>query len=165
MKLTTMRDVKLSDAESIADIYNHYIRKTIITFEENEITKKDIESRILTVESSGLPWIVVENNNKIQGYAYAGNWSERSAYRHTVESTVYLSPFEKSKGLGTQLYRELLSRLKEKSIHSVIGGISLPNPASIALHEKFGMEKVAHFKEVGFKFNQWVDVGYWQIKL
>ncbi|PID45615.1 MAG: hypothetical protein CSB47_08185 [Proteobacteria bacterium] len=83
----------------------------------------------------------------------------------TVEVSIYLSHQITSRGLGTQLYNALFSSLREKSVHIVIGGITLPNAASIALHEKFGMEKVAHFKEVGYKFGKWLDVGYWQVKL
>jgi phosphinothricin acetyltransferase len=69
------------------------------------------------------------------------------------------------KGFGTKLYDELFSRLRKKKLHVAIGGIALPNPSSIKLHEKFGMEKVAHYKEVGYKFGEWVDVGYWQVQL
>ena len=78
------------------------------------------------------------------------------------KSAVYLAPDLVGRGLGTKLYEVLLAQLKEKGFHAVIGGIALPNPASIALHEKFGMKKVAHFKEVGFKFGKWIDVGYWE---
>ncbi|BAX79424.1 phosphinothricin acetyltransferase [Labilibaculum antarcticum] len=69
------------------------------------------------------------------------------------------------KGIGTKLYQELIERLTKLDLHVAIGGISLPNDESIALHEKFGFEKVAHFKEVGYKFNKWVDVGYWELIL
>jgi len=82
-----------------------------------------------------------------------------------VEATVYLTPKAQGKGLGTQLYKALFSELKQKSIHSVLGGITLPNPASIALHEKLGMTKVAHFHQIGRKFEQWLDTGYWQLTL
>ncbi len=75
---------------------------------------------------------------------------------------VYLSPKCSGKGIGTKLYQSLFSQLKEKNIHTVIAGITLPNEASVAIHEKFKMNKVAHFEEVGFKFEQWLDVGYWQ---
>jgi L-amino acid N-acyltransferase YncA len=92
----------------------------------------------------------------------ATKWRERFAYRFSVEVTVYLAPTFTGNGVGSQLYDALFSVLKSRSIHSVIGGITLPNLASVALHEKFGLEKVAHFKEVGFKFEQWKDVGYWQ---
>ena len=90
-------------------------------------------------------------------------WEGRCAYRYAVEVTVYLSPNAVSQGLGSRLYTELFAQLRAKSMHVAMGGIALPNPASIALHEKFGMKKVAHFEQVGFKFDQWVDVGYWQI--
>jgi len=76
--------------------------------------------------------------------------------------SVYLAPEQTGKGAGSRLYTELFLRLSALGYHVVIGAITLPNPASIALHEKFGMEKVGHFKEVGFKFGKWVDVGYWQ---
>ncbi len=125
----------------------------------------DILERIQKVTGSSLPWLVAEDGGVVIGYAYAGKWNVRSAYRHTVESTVYLSHSSVSKGWGIGLYTALFDRLRQKSIHTVIGGITLPNPASVALHEKFGMKKVAHFSEVGYKFGQWLDVGYWQTEL
>ena len=160
-----IRQAKSCDAENIASIYNHYISNTIITFEEDTVSADEMSNRIQQIMSMGLPWLVAEKNDKIAGYAYASKWKGRCAYRFSVEATVYLSPSAKSEGWGTRLYEALFSELKENSIHVVIGGITLPNPASIALHEKFGMKKVAHFKEVGFKFGQWVDVGYWQVEL
>ena len=99
------------------------------------------------------------------GYAYATKWKERSAYRFSAEVSVYLSNQVQGRGLGASLYETLFSKLKEGGINTVIGGITLPNPASVALHEKMGMKKVAHFENVGFKFNQWQDVGYWQLSL
>ena len=84
---------------------------------------------------------------------------------HTVESTVYLSRLSISKGWGTKLYTALFTELKKMSIHVVIGGITLPNEASIGLHENFGMQKVAHFKEVGYKGGKWHDGGDWQVEL
>jgi L-amino acid N-acyltransferase YncA len=154
-----------SDAQTIADIYNYYIANTVITFEERAISKNDILERMEKVIGSSLPWLVAEDDGVVIGYAYAGKWNMRSAYRHTVETTVYLSSSSISKGCGTRLYQALFDILRHNSIHIVIGGITLPNPASVALHEKFGMTKVAHFKEVGYKFGQWLDVGYWQTEL
>jgi phosphinothricin acetyltransferase len=151
------------DATCIAEIYNHYISDTVVTFETAMISSEDILSRMSKVQSDNLPWLIAEDvSGKLIGYAYATQWRERLAYRFSVEVTVYLAPTLIGKGLGSQLYDALFSELKSRSIHSVIGGITLPNPASVALHEKFGLEKVAHFKEVGFKFEQWNDVGYWQ---
>lgn len=160
-----IRTAKSSDAKAIANIYNYYISNTVVTFEEDTISSAEINYRISEIGSMNLPWLVAEDSGEIIGYAYASQWHGRCAYRFSVEITVYLSHLLISQGWGTRLYENLFSELKKKSIHVVIGGIALPNIASIALHEKFGMEKVAHFKEVGFKFNRWVDVGYWQGKL
>jgi L-amino acid N-acyltransferase YncA len=160
-----IRTATESDAQAIADIYNYYIANTVVTFEELPVSQSDILERIQKVTGSSLPWLVAEDGGTVIGYAYAGKWNVRSAYRHTVESTVYLSHSSVSKGWGTKLYTALFDTLRQKSIHTVIGGITLPNPASIALHEKFGMKKVAHFSEVGYKFGKWLDVGYWQTEL
>ncbi|MEI6893558.1 MAG: N-acetyltransferase family protein [Colwellia sp.] len=161
-----IRAVQHQDASAICTIYNGYIANTVVTFEEDAITTEDIAKRITQISSAGLPWFVAEDNSgNILGYAYATKWHQRFSYRFSVEVTVYLSAQHTSKGLGTQLYQVLFDDLKEKKIHSVIGCITLPNVASIALHEKFSMEKVAHFKEVGLKFDRWLDVGYWQVTL
>ncbi|NQZ28667.1 MAG: N-acetyltransferase family protein [Colwellia sp.] len=158
-----IRAVQEQDAKAISDIYNYYIANTVITFEEDILTAAEMQRRITSVLAADLPWLVVEDElGEILGYAYASKWRERFSYRFSVEVTVYLSPEQSGKGLGTQLYQALFTELKNRNIHSVIGGITLPNAASVAVHEKFSLAKVAHFKEVGFKFNQWLDVGYWQ---
>ncbi len=157
-----IRAATFSDAESIAVIYNHYILNTFITFEEIAISAADMTERIREVHAANLPWIVAEEAGQIAGYAYAGKWKTRSAYRYTVEISVYLAPDRHQNGLGSELYAELFTQMKTRGIHCVIGGIALPNAASIALHEKFGMSKIGHFNEVGFKRGQWIDVGYWQ---
>ena len=159
-----IRKSDVSDSEAIANIYNYYIKNTIITFEEKELTPDEISGRIENVFSESLPWIVAENRGKVIGYAYATKWKTRSAYRFSVESTVYLEQTSVGNGIGSMLYNELLSLLKDSGIHAVIGGIALPNPSSIALHEKFGFKQVARFKEVGIKFGKWIDVGYWQLQ-
>lgn len=158
-----IRSVLDKDATSISEIYNYYIEETVVTFETETISARDISARIAKIHSDNLPWLVAEDNKgNLIGYAYASKWRDRFAYRFSVEVTVYLSPDATGKSLGTKLYQALFTELKRLSIHSAIGGITLPNQASVGLHEKFGFEKVAHFKEVGFKFNQWLDVGYWQ---
>ncbi len=160
-----IREATKSDAEAITEIYNYYIENSVITFEEVALYPSDFIKRIKKVQDSGLSWLIAEQNSKVIGYAYAAKWNERAAYKNTVEVSIYLSHQLKSKGWGTKLYNALFAILQTKSIHVVIGGITLPNTASVALHEKFGMEKVAHFKEVGYKFGKWLDVGYWQVKL
>lgn len=151
-----------SDAAAIARIYNHYITNTVVTFEEEPVTAKEIARRIDEIAGLGLPYLVAEEHGEVVGYSYASRFHSRSAYRHSTESTVYLAPQHFRRGLGSALYERLLAELTPRGIHVVVGGISLPNEASIALHEKFGFSKVAHFKQVGFKFRKWIDVGYWQ---
>ena len=152
-----------NDAKEISEIYNYYIKNTICSFEENSIDKNEMGKRISSVIDNDYVWLVYEENNQIQGYAYANKWMERNAYRFCLNVSVYLKPETTGKGIGRKLYQTLLSdnKLCEK-YHAVIAGIALPNEASIALHEKFGFKKVAHYEQVGFKFNKWIDVAYWQ---
>lgn len=161
-KLTPIRDAIPDDAPAIAAIYNHYIVNTCISFEEQAVTDADMAQRITDIRAGGLPWLVIEREGAVAGYAYATKWRVRHAYRFSVESSVYLAPGSGGQGMGSALYTALLARLADAGCHLVIGGIALPNAGSIALHEKMGFEKVAHFREVGFKFGQWLDVGYWQ---
>ncbi len=160
-----IRTAKVADAQKIAAIYNHYIEHTWITFEVDPVSADEMASRVEACHKNNFPWLVAEENGEVLGYSYATQWKGRWAYRHSVEATVYLNHTATAKGLGTELYRELLSQLTSREFHAVICGIALPNAASVALHEKFGMKKVAHFQEVGRKFGKWVDVGYWQCLL
>lgn len=157
-----IRDAIADDARAIAAIYNPYILGTSISFEEEPVADAAMAQRIADVQAGGLPWLIAAQDGKVLGYAYATKWRVRHAYRFSVESSVYLAPEAARQGVGTALYTALLAQLNERGIHLVIGGIALPNDASVALHEKMGYEKVAHFREVGFKFGRWIDVGYWQ---
>jgi phosphinothricin acetyltransferase len=157
-----LRNVQISDSKDICNIYNYYVLNSIITFDEEPLELKTIESMI-TESTADLPWLVAEINDQVIGYAYTSKWKSRYSYRYTVESSIYLHPNQTGQGFGKQLYSALISQLRSQNLHSIIGGISLPNPASIALHEKLGFEKVAHFKEVGCKFGKWIDVGYWEL--
>ncbi|WP_237058182.1 arsinothricin resistance N-acetyltransferase ArsN1 family B [Microbulbifer sediminum] len=158
-----IRSVDSADAKAVAEIYNHYIANSCATFEEQPVCADEMQRRFAAVAAQGLPWLVAENESaELVGYAYATGWRARSAYRHSVEVTVYVSHTELSCGWGRQLYDALFAKLEDLPVHVAIGGITLPNPASVALHERFGMKKVAHFEQVGKKFGQWIDVGYWQ---
>lgn len=157
-----IRTGRKSDGPAAADIYNHYIENTVVTFEEEAIDGGEMAERIEETLAAGLPWLALEQDGELAGYAYASKWKGRCAYRYAVEVTVYLHPDAVAKGLGSALYETLFSELEKAGMHVAMGGIALPNPASIALHEKFGMKKVAHFEQVGYKFDRWVDVGYWQ---
>lgn len=159
-----IRIVKNEDAQQICDIYNYYIQNTIVTFEEEPVSLIEMEKRINEITIS-LPWYVYEDGGQIIGYAYASKWKGRSAYRFTVESTVYIKKDMIGNGIGSKLYKILIDELNNRKIHAIIGGIALPNERSEKIHEKFGFKKVAHFHEVGFKFNKWIDVGYWELIL
>jgi phosphinothricin acetyltransferase len=153
-----------ADAAAICEIYNPYVRDTVITFEETPVAVAEMAQRIVDV-TARLPWLVAEEQGAIVGYAYATPWKVRSAYRFSVESTVYVAPGQMSRGVGTALYRELIPALRQLDVHCAVGGIALPNAASVALHEKLGFKKIGQFVEIGRKFDRWVDVGYWELIL
>jgi L-amino acid N-acyltransferase YncA len=161
----SIRPASAADAERICTIYNHYVASTTISFEEEPVAAADIAQRIADVAAAQLPWLVMEDGGKLIGYAYATKWRVRAAYRFAVESSVYFDPDHAGKGAGRVLYEALLAELRQRELHLVIGGIAQPNEASVRLHERLGFQKVAHFSEVGLKFGQWIDVGYWQLKL
>ena len=159
----SIRPASSPDSQAIADIYNHYVENSVVSFEEATVSMVEIESRMAKVHTNGLPWVVAEDaHTNVIGYAYAAPWKTRSAYRFTVELTIYLASDAVAQGWGTRLYSAVVSDLKETPIKTVVAGITLPNRASVAIHEKFGLRKVAHFEKVGFKFGRWLDVGYWQ---
>lgn len=160
--LCMIRSATRDDANAICAIYNHYVLNSIITFEETPVAREDMAKRITDVLAT-LPWLVEENAGRVVGYAYATAWKGRCAYRFAVESTVYVATDAAGQRIGTRLYEALIAELRERGLHSVIGGIALPNAASVALHEKFGFEKVAQFRQVGWKFERWIDVGYWEL--
>ncbi len=154
-----------ADGEVLARIYNHYIASTVVTFEESLLAAADMGARLAETDSQRLPWLVAQTDASVRGFAYASRWKGRCAYRHSVEVTVYVEHEAVGRGLGTRLYAALFAELSRGDCHVAMGGITLPNEASVALHEKFGMRKVAHFREVGYKFGRWLDVGYWQLVL
>ena len=159
-----LRPCTPADAAQVCDIYNHYVRETVVTFEESPVLETDMARRIADVTPQ-LPWLAWEREGVIVGYAYASPWKVRAAYRHSVEASVYLAPHATGQGLGSRLYQALIAELRQRNLHCVIGGAALPNPASVALHEKLGFRKVAEFREVGFKFGRWIDVAYWELVL
>jgi len=169
----SLRDARGDDGAALAHIYNHYIRETVITFEVDEISDADMAARVAKIQAVGLPWLVAEGDGVVLGYAYAGQFRERVAWDHTLESSVYLDLASRGRGLGTALYAELFSRLSgldaaqspHAPVHAVMGVIALPNASSVALQERFGMTHVGTFPEVGRKFDRWIDVGYWQATL
>ena len=160
-----IRSAEEGDADALAEIYNHYVTSTVVTFEEEAVAAEDMAQRLRDVCARDLPYLVLAEEDAIVGYAYAGPWKTRSAYRHTVESSVYLRADRTGEGLGGQLYRALILACTERSLHCMIGGIALPNDASVRLHESLGFRHIGRFEEVGKKLGRWIDVGYWQLVL
>ena len=157
-----IRPAEARDAKPLAELYNYYVSNSVTTFEEDCVSAEDMAGRVADVQSLGLPWLVLEHGETLHGYACAVRWKGRAAYRHSVESTIYLAQEQTGNGFGFELYATLLEQLQALNVHSVLGGIALPNAPSVALHEKLGFVKVAHLSEVGRKFGRWIDVGYWQ---
>ena len=153
------------DAGEIVAIYNHYIENSHATFETETISSGEMLRRIDDAALAGYPFLVCESDGEIVGYAYGRRFRPRSAYQRSIEISVYVRPGFSGRGVGTLLYEHLLAEVRKGGFHAVIGGISLPNDASVRLHERFGFEKVAHFREVGRKFGRWIDVAYWQLIL
>lgn len=161
---TQIRNVLADDAQPICDIYNGYVTDTVITFEQRPVAAPEMAARIRDV-TAGYPWLVADSDRGILAYAYATRWRSRAAYDRTAESTIYVRAEAIRSGIGYPLYLALLDELRGRSVHAVLGCIALPNPASVAFHERCGFRKVAHFPEVGRKFDRWVDVGFWQVEL
>jgi len=157
-----IRKVEIKDARQIAEIYNFYIENTHHSFEIEPVGIEEMKRRIVETNEN-YPYLIAEETREILAYAYASCYKPRSAYKNSVEVSVYVKNNLKQKGIGTKLYERLFEELSKMEVHAIIAGIALPNEASIKLHEKFGMEKVAHFREVGFKLGRWIDVGYWEL--
>jgi phosphinothricin acetyltransferase len=156
-----IRPVLPTDAPALADIYNPYVRDTIITFEEEPVSVAEMGARIAKVTAT-YPWLVWEEDGVVLGYAYGSTWRTRHAYRFAAETTVYLAPGHHGKGRGAAPYQALLAELKQRGFHSALGCLGLPNEPSVRLHEKLGFRKVGHMTEAGWKFGAWVDVGFWE---
>ena len=159
-----IREARLSDASAICAIYNHYVEHSTISFETEPVDEVTMQARIAKTQAP-LKWYVLEDAGAVVAYAYASKWRERVAYCNTLEVSVYVRSGQHGKGYGKRLYQALFSALRDSGTHALIAGIALPNAASVALHEAMGFEKVAHFREVGRKFDRWIDVGNWQMLL
>jgi phosphinothricin acetyltransferase len=156
-----IRRAVIDDAQAIVGIYNWYVENTAITFETEAVTIEAMRNRI-GEKLSTHDWLVGEENGAVVGYAYFGSFRPRAAYRHTVESTIYLSQEAKGKGFGRLLYSRLIESAASHGFREVIGVIALPNPESVRLHERMGFLKVGILQNIGFKFGAYIDVGMWQ---
>jgi phosphinothricin acetyltransferase len=160
-----VRPAAAPDSSQIAAIYNHYIACSHATFETEPIDADEMLRRMEDGWTAGYPFLVCADGDEIVGYAYGRRFRPRYAYLHSIEISVYVKDGRGGQNIGTLLYEYLLNGIRAGDFHAVIGGISLPNEASVRLHEKFGFEKVAHFREVGRKFDRWIDVDYFELIL
>jgi phosphinothricin acetyltransferase len=153
-----------ADAPSIRRIYAPHVEETAVSFATEVPSVTALESKIRKTLPAH-PWIVSEDDGDVVGYAYAGPLRERDAYQWTVELSVYVAESAQRAGVGKRLYETLLELLEAQGFASAYGVVTLPNPPSVALHEKLGFEKVGHFDDVGYKHDAWHDVGWWRIRL
>jgi phosphinothricin acetyltransferase len=159
-----------ADAPGLLAIYGPVVRDTAISFELDPPSLEEMRNRVRTTLEHW-PWLVAEDVPTVRsapsllGYAYAGPFRARPAYRWTVETTVYVHAECQRRGVGIALYTALLDILRAAGYRSVVGGITLPNPPSVALHERLGFRHVGTFASAGFKLGSWRDVGFWQVDL
>jgi L-amino acid N-acyltransferase YncA len=153
-----------SDAQGILDIYASHIRESFCTFESEVPSLEQFRQRIeKTIQTK--PWVVCTINNVIAGYAYASVHRERAAYQWCCESSIYTNNDFKGRGIGRQLYKVLFAILKKQGYRNVYAGITLPNEASIKLHEKCGFTHFATYENIGYKLGEWKNVGWWKLRL
>jgi L-amino acid N-acyltransferase YncA len=158
-----IRSAEASDAGAIAEIYRPYVDTSMISFETCAPEAEQIAERMLT--RPRLPWLVAVRDDAVVGYAYASAHRSRAAYRWSADCSVYLQEPEQGRGTGRRLYDALFGALRDLGYVNVFAGITLPNPASVGLHEAMGFTLVGSYRDVGFKFGAWHDVGWWQLSL
>lgn len=156
-----IRPATRTDAEAIQRIYAPIVAKTMISFEEVPPSVEEMAKRIASILPTH-PYLVAVDGAKVCGYVHASVHAPRAAYRHSVNTSVYIAPEARRLGVGRSLYSELLPELMRRGFHMAFAGIALPNPGSVALHESVGFMPVGVYREVGFKFGSWHDVGWWQ---
>lgn len=156
------RSAVREDLSSIQDILNHEIANGAAHFGLRPEELESIESEFETAFGR-YPWHVAESEGVVLGFARASAWKSRGAYARTAEVGIYVRPEAQGRGVGRALYERFLPACRDAGLHTLLAGIRLPNPPSISLHERFGFRAVGILPQVGFKFGQWHDVGYWAL--
>lgn len=164
----TVASIRLADPEqdaaACAAIYTPHVEGSAVSFEERAPDPAAMEERISRIAATH-PWLVAELDGEVAGYAYACPFQKRPAYRWTAMVSVYVDERRRRAGIGRALYAELFERLRRQRFHIACAGITLPNAASVALHEDFGFVAVGVNREIGWKDGAWRDVGWWQLEL
>jgi len=159
-----VRLATVNDAQEVLDIYTPYVKNTVISFEAAVPSREEMETRIGRLIENN-PWVVLEKDHEILGYAYASKHREREAYRWSVDASVYVKEGCHGKGIGKALYTSLFMILQYQGYYNAYAGICLPNEKSVGIHEHFGFRKIAHYSKVGYKLGDWHDVGWWELFL
>jgi phosphinothricin acetyltransferase len=149
------------DAAACAAIYAPYVTDTASTFELQPPDEPEMRRRI----AKSLGWLVAEHDDAVVGYAYAGPYKERPAYRWACEVSVYLQFDHRGRGLGRELYADLFARLAEQGFRMLVAGVTLPNPASLKLHQSMGFQPVGTWQRIGWKLDSWHDVHWLQMPI
>jgi L-amino acid N-acyltransferase YncA len=152
------------DAAACAAIYAPYVLDSPVSFEEAAPGAQDVAARIARTATTH-PWLVHERQGTVVGFAYASPHRERAAYRWAADVSVYVDAHHQGRGVGRALYEALFALLREQRIRIACAGITLPNDASVGLHESLGFERVGIYRAIGWKAGAWRDVGWWQLRL
>ncbi|MFD7731590.1 GNAT family N-acetyltransferase [Kitasatospora phosalacinea] len=161
-----IRPATPADLEAVAGIYSHYVRHTVSTFEETPPPVEHWHQRLADLTDRGLPFLVAEVSGQVVGYAYAGPWRPKPAYRHTAENSVYLSPQHLAHGHGTALLRALVDACARTGLRQLVAVIASPgNDASTALHRRLGFTEAGRLAAVGHKHGRWIDTLLMQLTL
>ena len=159
-----IRLAQVRDAADILAIYAPYCESTTVTFEVVPPSLATMEERIERITTE-YPWQIGEIDGRVAGYVYASRFRERAAYRWTAEAAVYVALDSQRRGLGRAMYTALFSILQTQGLFRAVAGITVPNPASVGLHESLGFKQVGLFPAVGHKDGTWLNVGWWQLAL
>jgi L-amino acid N-acyltransferase YncA len=157
----TVREASARDAAACAAIYAPYVTDTAVSFEETPPSEAEMAERI----AAAVLWLVLEDEGRVVGYAYAGRFMERAAYRWACEVSVYLERGRARRGGGRALYEALLARLRDRGYLVAVAGMTLPNPASEGFHRAMGFEPVGTYRRIGYKHGAWHDVAWTQKQL
>ena len=152
------------DAAACAAVYAPYVSDGVISFEERVPTADDFADRIRRVQATH-PWLVAEQDGVVVGFAYGAPHHDRAAYRWAADVSVYVATAHQRRGIGRRLYEELFTLLREQRFQIACAGVTLPNDASVGLHESLGFEPVGVYRRIGYKREAWHDVGWWQLRL
>ncbi len=152
------------DATGCLEIYSPYVRATAVSLEEAVPTAEQIATRIGRI-SAAYPWLVAEQDGDVAGFAYASRHRERASYRWAADVSVYVADAHRRRGVARGLYLTLFELLEAQNLRMVVAGITVPNAASVALHESLGFTLVGIYRRIGYKVGGWQDVGWWQLDL